>query len=150
MLRRPLISSISFGLAFFGSLNARAADPALPDPAGTGLAASELVLVDRLAADFFEGSLRYAQSARIEAQTAVLYRLLPTGEQARFREYRRLIWQAFNEEEKRAFRGGAKRPLYVHLSEEQKSPFRRIAYRQLVAPTAGGEQPAARNEETEI
>lgn len=147
-MRRPLISSFSFAFAFFGSLNAEAADPAAYAAPDKALAADELALVDRLAADFFEGSLRYAQSSRIEAQTATLYRLLSPGEKADFRGYRRLIWRALSEPEKRAFRGGVKRPLYAHLTEEQKSPFRRIAYQQLIGPAAPAE--AIRTGETEI
>ena len=95
------------------------------------------ILVDRVAASFFEESLRLSQTQRIEAQTAQLYLEMTPEEQAAFREARRDIWRAMTHEERMALRG-VKRPAYANLSDEQKAPFRRTALQTLRAPRRGG------------
>ena len=95
------------------------------------------ILVDRVAASFFEESLRLSQTQRIEAQTAQLYLEMTPEEQAEFRETRRQIWRSMTDEERTALRG-VKRPAYANLSDAQKAPFRRTALQSLRAPRRGG------------
>lgn len=86
--------------------------------------------VDLLAAEFFEHSLRLAQSQRIEAETAKAYLALPPEARRQFRKMRRKIWLSMPPKEREALRG-AKRPRFANLDERQKTAFRRIASQEL-------------------
>ncbi len=158
-MRRPILFSIAFGLGLAGSLNARAQGYAeshikTAPPAGqtviepTEVARQALdrqVLVDRMAADFFESSLRHSQAQRVQAATADAYQAMTPEQRAEFREQRRAAWRAMSENQRRSLRN-TKTPSYLSLSEEQKRPFRDIALDQLTAsgarraidPTQGG------------
>jgi len=145
-LRRPILFSIAFGLGLFGSLHARAqiqgetAAPAgqkVVDPTEiTRQAIDRQILVDRMAADFFETSLRHSQAQRVQAATAAAYQAMTEEERAIFRKERRAAWRAMSEGERQSLRN-VKTPSYLHLSEEQKRPFRDIALDQLSASDAG-------------
>ena len=93
-----------------------------PSPA----AASEMAIIDLIAADFYENALRLAQTFKIEAQTAVDYRYLPEDQRQLFRSKRRDIWRALSDEQRQTLRG-VKRPQFLNLSENQKDAFRKIA-----------------------
>lgn len=93
-------------------------------PAAAG--AGKDAFVDRVAADFYENSLRKAQSRNIEAVTAELYRNLDADGRAAFRKNRRRQWRQMKEETRHSLRG-AKGPQYENLTEGQKTPFRRVA-----------------------
>lgn len=99
------------------------------------LSKSERAIIDRLAAQFYEESLRYAQSSQIEAHTSELYVHATPAERARFREQRRSSWNEMNESQRHALRG-VKRPTFRNLTESQKAPFRRYAIDQLDAAGA--------------
>lgn len=88
-----------------------------------------------MAADFFESSLRLAQSRKIEAATAKRYLALDETARERFREERRRLWRMMSDQEKAALRG-AKRPRFANLDEIQKQTFRRIASQELGAGPA--------------
>ncbi len=94
-------------------------------------------IVDVLAADFYETSLRLAQSRQIEAETARRYLSLDDAGRAQFRAERRKLWRAMSAEQRSALRG-VKRPVFANLADEQKQTFRRIASEALgAAPSAG-------------
>lgn len=95
----------------------------------------EQEIVDLLAADFYEDSLRQSQAIAIEAHTSELYKDAAPEDRARFRAERRQSWDAMTEDEREALRD-AKRPAYANLTEEQKAPFRAIAFDQLKAAGA--------------
>lgn len=99
------------------------------------LEAGEMRLADRLAADFFENSLRLSQSRRIEAETAVYYTSLSPDEREAFREERRRFLRSLSHEQRLALRN-VKRPAYNNLAEDQKERFRRQALSAL-APSSG-------------
>jgi len=84
------------------------------------------IIVDLVAADFYETALRPSQSKRIEAETAKTYRNLSEQDRERFRQDREEQWGQLNAQDKNALRG-AKTPQYHHLSEPQKAPFRAVA-----------------------
>ena len=92
-------------------------------------------IVDRLAADFYERSLRYAQTQTIERQTAQLYAGATPANRASYLQQRRQQWQQMDGHQQQALRN-TKRPLFVHLSEQQKWPFREHALNQLGASGA--------------
>lgn len=94
------------------------------------MASDEKAIVDRLAADFYEQSLRYAQAGAIEQHTAEIYTEATPAERARFRAERRAEWHAMDKQA-RASLHDAKRPLFRNLTEEQKAPFRRHAFDRL-------------------
>lgn len=94
------------------------------------MAGDEKAIIDRLAADFFEESLRGAQASAIERRTAEIYAKSPPAERSRFRAERRAEWEAMDPAA-RASLHDAKRPLFRNLTEEQKAPFRRHALDQL-------------------
>ena len=90
-----------------------------------------MAIVDLMAADFYENTLRRAQSFKIEAQTSLNYRNLPENERQLFRSNRREIWRALTDDQRQTLRG-VKHPQYINLSEPQKDPFRKIALDQLL------------------
>ena len=107
-----------------------------------------MAIVDLMAADFYENSLRRAQSFKIEAQTALDYQKLTENERQLFRSKRREIWQALTDEQRQSLRG-VKHPHYINLSEAQKDPFRKIALDRLTdvpAPEAVQAQLASGND----
>jgi len=122
-VRRPLTFGVVFGLAMFASLGPRA-QPA--DLRWEIMASDEKLIVDRLAADFYEESLRQTQVDAIESHTSEIYAGETPMGRARFRAERRAEWEAMNEAE-RASLHGMKRPLFRNLTQEQKAPFRRHA-----------------------
>ncbi len=90
------------------------------------LSQNEQLLVDRMAADFYESDLRLTQSRQIEASTAATYSSMSEKERFEFREDRREIWQNMQDDEREALRN-VKLPTYSNLSDSQKAPFRQIA-----------------------
>lgn len=114
---------------------AAVAQPGWYDPRWEALSPSERVIIDRVAADFYEDSLRSAQSANIEATTSRLYQGSPPSERDRFREQRRADWRAMAPAERDALRG-VTRPAFRNLAETQKAPFRSYAIDQLTAAGA--------------
>ena len=91
--------------------------------------------MERMAADFFENSLRHAQSQRIAAETAQTYREMDKGAQASFKSSRRTLWECLSAEQRQRWRD-QKKPSYWGLSEQQKDEFRNIARRQLDASSS--------------
>ncbi len=146
-MRRPLIFTAIFTFALCGSLNARAqTDPSFVtgqqaiDPYEIAIQPlDEQTMIDRMAGDFFENSLRYSQAKRIETETAAHYQAMTPEERAAFRDQRRQMWRAMNEAQRQSLRN-AKTPLYLGLSEDQKRPFRDIALEQLKARPTADEQ----------
>ncbi len=128
-MRRPLLICSFFCFAALGAAEARAED----DP-----------LVDRVAAEFYEKSLRRSQSRNIEAATAEIYRRLDEEEKSAFRERRRRAWQDMNETARHSLRG-VKTPKFRNLTETQKAPFRRAAERRLGAGENAG-RPSGKDE----
>lgn len=138
-MRRPVLFGVIFSLVLFGSLRANAGEPgenAAPvDISWQVLADYEKAIIDRMAADFFEKSLRLSQSRQIEAATPAIYRSMPPQEQARFRAERRLLWRNMADRQHQALRG-VTRPEFDNLAEIQKLPFRRNAVSVLSASGA--------------
>lgn len=99
------------------------------------LAPDERQIVDLLAADFYEDSLRLAQSRAIEAHTAEIYVEANAEDRARFRSARLAAWRALTSGQRKALRD-AERPVYANLTDEQKAPFRKIALDKLDAAGA--------------
>ncbi|MFQ5563921.1 MAG: hypothetical protein ACE5FO_10180 [Parvularculaceae bacterium] len=140
-LRRSLAFGLFFFLGLFASIEIRAQEFAAPQNAAfadmrwEALSEDERAIVDRLAADFFEDSLRYSQASAIEARTAELYAESPDDARAEFRITRREKWRAMNDAQRRALRG-VERPRFANLSEGQKMPFRKYALDRLDAAGA--------------
>lgn len=107
------------------------------------LAADEKALIDLLAADFYEDSLRQSQASAIEKHTSEIYQGATPAERAAFRDERRANWQGLSDEDRAALRD-AKRPSFKNLTNAQKAPFRSIALDKLGA--AGALDPAALSE----
>ncbi|MEO0612976.1 MAG: hypothetical protein AAFY83_06660 [Pseudomonadota bacterium] len=114
-----------------GSALVAASPAALWQAMGPG----ERLIVDRLATDFYERSLRSAQSQQIEQQTARRYRQVTPTQRSAYRDARRSQWAHMNSYQQQALRG-AKRPQFIHLSDQQKWPFRTHALNQLSAAGA--------------
>lgn len=90
------------------------------------MASGDRLIVDRLAAEFYEESLRQAQADAIERRTAEIYAEASPPERARFRAERREEWRAMDESLRASLRNVA-RPSFHNLTEEQKAPFRQHA-----------------------
>ena len=131
-MRKPLIFGLAFGFAAFASLSPRAESH---DLRWEVLAEDERAIIDRLAADFYEDALRRSQTAVIEDRTSELYTKASPVERARFRMERRNEWRSMTDAQREALKN-AKRPSYRNLTEEQKAPFRRIAFDKLGAAGA--------------
>lgn len=129
-MRRPLTFILFFTLGMFASIAPRAQDMRweVLDP-------DERAFIDRLAADFYEDSLRRSQAQAIEARTSRIYAGAAPVDRARFRDLRREGWREMTPSQRRALRG-VKRPAYRNLAEEQKTPFRSIALDKLGAAGA--------------
>ncbi|MBB5520149.1 DUF3106 domain-containing protein [Amphiplicatus metriothermophilus] len=126
-MRHSLVFGVAFGIVAVLSCPAPAsAQSWSTNLRWEALSESERALADRLAADFFESSLRPAQAEAIETRTSELYRSAPPAARARFRAERRAAWREMSESQRNALRG-AKRPAYRNLAEAQKAPFRRHA-----------------------
>lgn len=140
-LRKVLTFGVFFGLGLFASIDIRAQEAVAPQSAAfadmrwEALSDDERTIVDRLAADFYEDSLRYSQASAIEAHTAELYSSLPEKDRSAFREERQAQWNAMSEAERRSFRG-VERPRFDNLAEAQKMPFRKYALDRLDAAGA--------------
>lgn len=135
-MRHSLVFGMVLGAAavVFCPCPASAQSP-WPDPRWDALSESERSLIDRLAADFYESSLRAAQAEAIETRTGELYRNASPAARASFRAERRAAWRRMSEPQRNALRG-VKRPAYHNLAETQKTPFRRHALDQLGAGVA--------------
>lgn len=96
------------------------------------MGSTDRIIVDRLAADFYERSLRYAQSQAIESRTAQLYANSDPRSREAYLSQRRNQYQQLNRQQQDALRG-VKSPQFIHLSEQQKWPFRQHALNQLGA-----------------
>lgn len=103
------------------------------------MGSGDRLIVDRLAADFYERSLRYSQTQTIEQNTARAYTGATPPARAAYRAERRQQWQQMNQNQQYALRN-VKRPVFAHLSESQKWPFRDHALRQLGAAGAIAQQ----------
>lgn len=138
-VRRPLLFGVIFSLVLFGSLRANAGEPgerAHPaDISWHALADYEKAIIDRMAADFFEKSLRLSQTRQIEAATPAIYRSLSPHGQAQFRAERRRLWRNMPDRRRQALRG-VTRPDFDNLAEIQKLPFRQNAVNLLNASGA--------------
>lgn len=130
LVRRPFLFGVIFSFVLFGALRADAGERdgnvAPADISWQVLADYEKAIIDRMAADFFERSLRLSQSRQIEAATQAIYRNLRPIEKTRFRAERRLAWRNMSDRQRQALRG-VTRPSFNNLAETQKLPFRRNA-----------------------
>ena len=120
---KPLTFGLAFGLAMFASIGPRAQTA---DLRWEVLADDEKQIIDRVAADFYEESLRQSQAEAIESHTSEIYASGSDEQRDEFRNERRSEWQAMTPVERASLRE-AKRPLFRNLTEEQKAPFRRHA-----------------------
>ncbi len=140
-LRRPLVFGVFFGVATFCSFDLGAQE--LIEPQNTvyvdmrwqALSDDEKAIVDRLATDFYEESLRYSQASAIEAHTTKIYTVGSPEVRDRFRRERRLKWLSMTGAQRQTFRN-SKRPRFTHLEEGQKHPFRQFALDRLDAAGA--------------
>lgn len=96
---------------------------------------NDRMIVDRIAADFYERSMRYAQTQSIQSSTAQAYVQSHPQTRHEWRQERRQQWQALNENQRQAMRA-AKRPSFMHLTDAQKWPFRTHALQQLASAGA--------------
>lgn len=134
-MRRPALFSLSFLAATFLSVSPKAQSVTTQDVRFEVLAAEEKVVIDRIAADFYERDLRRSQTDAIEEATATSYvSASPEGREA-FREERRAEWRALSDRRRAALRS-AEAPRYDNLTAEQKAPFRRHALNRLEAAGA--------------
>ncbi|MEL6379994.1 MAG: hypothetical protein AAFQ29_09515 [Pseudomonadota bacterium] len=155
-MRKAFVFGLFFSVGLLGSFepavtvapSAAQTYAVRPAPVATSPAAlwnamgpGERLIVDRLATDFYERSLRYAQSRQIEQQTAHRYRQVAPTQRSAYRHERRSQWAHMNPYQQQALRG-AKRPQFIHLSEQQKWPFRTHALNQLTAAGAIAAPPA--------
>lgn len=128
-LRRPLVFGVVFGLTTFLSVNVsvQAEDRSSVmrgyDVRWEALAPDEKAMVDRMAADFYQDTLRHAQASAIEENTLRSYLALDPVERAEFRSERRKQWREMSEEQRQALRN-SETPNFYNLTEEQKRPFR--------------------------
>lgn len=126
-------------MVLFGSLRAKAGEPgesAAPfDISWHVLADYEKAIIDQMAADFFEKSMRLSQTRRIEATTPAIYLSLAPHDQAQFRAERRRAWGNMSDRQRQALRG-VTRPDFDNLAEIQKLPFRQNAVKLLNASGA--------------
>lgn len=99
------------------------------------LAADEKALIDLLAADFYEDSLRQSQSGAIEKRTSEIYQSATPAERSAFRDERRANWEDMTQSDRVSLRD-AKYPTFKNLTETQKLPFRSIALDKLGAAGA--------------
>ncbi|MGE0410148.1 MAG: DUF3106 domain-containing protein, partial [Amphiplicatus sp.] len=99
------------------------------------LAEDERALIDRLAADFYEETLRQSQANAIESHTSEIYAQAAPAERARFRAERRAAWKRMTPAQRAAL-ADTKHPAYRNLTEQQKAPFRSIALDELGAAGA--------------
>jgi len=135
-LRRPLLFGVVFGLTTFLSINisvhaGESPDGRLAMMQGADirwetLADDEKNMVDRMAADFFQKTLRHSQASTIEENTLQSYLELDREGRAAFRTERRKRWQAMSAAQRQALRN-ADTPSFYNLTEQQKRPFRRHA-----------------------
>lgn len=135
MLRIKLLAAISAAVVF--SPLVCSAQFLSDDPRWSVLSPSERVIIDRVAADFYEAQLRQQQAVAIERQTSERYR--SAADRTQFRDERRAAYQDMTPAQRDALRG-VKRPAFRHLSEEQKAPFRAYALDQLTAAGAVDQQ----------
>ena len=138
-------TAIAFGALTFSGMTAWAASNAEYSGEWDRLDPSEMVFVDRIAAAFFENDLRQAQAARIEGATAAYYVGLSAKDRAIFRQKRRTDWRAMGDNLRAKLRD-AKRPNYFNLTDAQKNPFRRDAYRKLMGAADANDANISRNE----
>ena len=111
----------------FGSFGAKAQDL---DLLWQILTPEDRSIVDRLAADFYQESLRQVQADAIEDRTSAIYASAAETERMQFRAERRSRWSEMSEATRNELRN-AKRPEYENLTDDQKAPFREHALRRL-------------------
>ncbi|NOX81659.1 MAG: hypothetical protein GXP06_01440 [Alphaproteobacteria bacterium] len=104
-------------------------------------ALNQEALVDRMATDFYENSLRHSQALRVQKATAQAYLAMGEEDRAQFREQRRAAWRVMSEAQRQSLRN-TKTPRYLLLTEAQKQPFRNIALDQLTASGARAIDPS--------
>lgn len=136
-------------VAFAIAPSAVFADPYWRDSRWEALSPSERVIIDRVAAEFYEEQLRAAQSASIEAATPQIYRNASAADRARFRDDRRSEYRLMSGRERDSLRG-VTRPAFRNLAESQKAPFRAYAIDQLTASGAVDERALQRAMPNEI
>ncbi|MEM9494787.1 MAG: hypothetical protein AAGA09_02195 [Pseudomonadota bacterium] len=130
-MRKPFVFGAVFGAASILSINVqthaeRPPTSAAADARWVVLAQDEKIIVDRIAADFYESTLRPAQSEAIEDATASSYVAGDGEARNAFLRNRRRQWREMSDDERDAFRN-TKSPSYANLTETQKAPFRRHA-----------------------
>ncbi|MBL4620514.1 MAG: hypothetical protein JKX88_10515 [Marinicaulis sp.] len=139
-MRKLVVSSLFLSLTIFGHQNALAQNSGVQNVSVTvgeyqnamwdNYSTNEKLMLDRVAADFYQASLRLSQTRKIEAATADIYLAKSPEERAVFREERQRIWNAMSEDQRRGSRN-VKLPVFSNLTEAQKTPFRQIARDQL-------------------
>ena len=134
-MRIALFAAVSLAACFSAATPGFAQDGAWWDPHWEALSPTERIIIDRVAADFYEESLRTQQSSNIEATTPRIYQGATAEERDRFRDQRRTEWRAMSPAERDALRG-VTRPAFRNLAESQKAPFRSYAIDQLTASGA--------------
>ena len=144
MLRNSLVMGFVFGFTLFSSFSFETrlqSSQAQSYVQNRGLenqhiwsqmSMGDRLIVDRIAGDFYERSLRYAQTTNIEQQTARLYTHATPAQRANYRHQRRQQWKDMNNRQRQSLRN-VKRPVFMNLSPAQKWPFRQYALDQLGA-----------------
>ena len=153
-MRRPILFSVVFGATIFLSVNVQVhAESPLsvtgPDLRWNVLSDDEKALIDRIAADFYEATLRPSQSQTIEDGTALAYIQGDKAARNAFIKERRAQWRRLNADERRALRN-TKTPNYDNLTDAQKMPFRRHALDKLKAKGAINESALTSALRTEV
>ena len=153
-MRRPILFSVVFGATIFLSVNVQVhAESPLsvtgPDLRWNVLSDDEKALIDRIAADFYEATLRPSQSQTIEDGTALAYIQGDKAARTAFIKERRAQWRRLNADERRALRN-TKTPNYDNLTDAQKMPFRRHALDKLKAKGAINESALTSALRTEV
>ncbi len=143
-MRKNTLVGLVFGVALFSSTASIGQDSTQFQQnrplQWESLSPNEQLLVDRMAADFYESDLRLTQSRQIEASTAARYSSMSEKERAEFRDSRRDTWQKMQAAERDALRN-VKLPNYANLTDGQKAPFRKIAIDRLVPQSMSDVRP---------
>ncbi|MBY0422481.1 MAG: hypothetical protein K2Q06_09265 [Parvularculaceae bacterium] len=145
-MRIARLAAIAFAVA---APSVALADSSWRDPRWEALSPTERIIIDRVAAEFYEEQLRAAQTSAIEATTPQIYRSASASERARFRDERRYDYRTMSPRERDALRG-VTRPSFRNLAESQKAPFRAYAIDQLTAAGAVDERALQRAMPNEI
>lgn len=122
-MRRPFLFSFVLTLTLFCSFTPNAV---AGDSRWLSLSPSDRAIVDRLAADIYQGDIDQTQRQAIEAETSRAYSQGQAVDQARFRENRRDVWRSMSPTQRAALRN-TKYPSWRTLTERQRANFRRRA-----------------------